>query len=1214
MSQPLTVSVLLKLIDKMSDPLKVAIAGSEKKLDSLGQKAQAAGQKMESIGLRLGGIGVAGQAGLSRLGLDLNTLVGKAFDAEKSLYGIATTAGLAGDKARVMVGQWTTAVNQIAVATNQSQERVTAAFQDMIAKGLTPETAVAMLKPIGQAATAAGADIQDMASAAQASFSKLKIPVEDVAKSLDIMAAAGKSGAFELRDMAGFFDKLTASAANLGISGQAGLAGLSAAAQIARRGTGDAAQAATNLDNFLGKLNASVTYKAFDEMGVDLGKLKDEAKASGDYIGYMATQIQKITGGDTAKVASLFNDIQAGAFVQGMLRDLDDYKTIRDEALAANGVAATDFATTMQSASAQVDQFKISASTAVTGGDAIKSIIESLTGLANWANTNPELAKWLIFGTAGAAIGGAAIAGIGAIVTAIGGLLPVLGTLAAFLIANPLVLTILGLAAVGVAAFKFGTFLSEQIDLAVQAVTGDKFASLGSKIYDMVQWFKGLPDKIKAAIKGWVADFKAVGANIMQGLIDGITAKYDAVIAKIKGLGAGVLSAIKGVLDIRSPSGEMEAIGEYTVQGMTLGMENEEATLVRTAGDIGTAAMDAFQKPFRDNKGRFLPADEAQRAAAEWQNASNDIERSLTDALMNAFEGGQDWASGFVDTLKNMFNNLVLKPIIQPIAQGISQMATQLVTGALGLGGSGVAGADGGILGSFSNGIGAYNSLSNLGTNALSYSAFGTSASNVVGSNLVISGSAQEAALAGQWAGGGYSVAPAAAGSMAAYGGALGGALYGYEKGGVRGGVIGGVAGYVGGAALAGGAAAAGGGIAAAGAGAMAGAGAALAAIPVWGWIALAALAIFGGGKVKPSNKGAGGSIDLTSGATSDLWNFTGKKQASQETLDARDGVLTSIGTFSGLLEKLGSGKLLGKVAIDFGERDGLQISRDGGAMKSYGSDPGVGLVAFLHELAAGTEGLDDSVKSMLQTFYGTSEEFFLFTGALITFQDYIKADPVKDVIDTINAAGKTAWQTWQAGDAVVRDLAANFDGSLNSALALSQATADRYQQELSFISQIQGLLISTSGMFDNSIEQIRLSVMDTSQKYDYWRTKTDEAFAALMVATDPNEIQRLSGLANQGANTAYGLLDETQKAGAAPEFIAFFEETKATTTERLNASQALIVSSHQDMAKVIEAAMDAAAAKMMEAAQVQLAAAQTPIAVSVDVSVDTPASVEVNG
>ncbi|AQS50563.1 hypothetical protein PAEH1_01545 [Paenalcaligenes hominis] len=72
---------------------------------------------------------------------------------------------------------------------------------------------------------------------------------------------------------------------------------------------------------------------------------------------------------------------------------------------------------------------------------------------------------------------------------------------------------------------------------------------------------------------------------------------------------------------------------------------------------------EAEQKYYQDM------ADTAKRAHEE-------IERSLTDALMRGFESGKDFGRNFIDTLKNMFGSLVLRPIIQPIAAGAAGMIT----------------------------------------------------------------------------------------------------------------------------------------------------------------------------------------------------------------------------------------------------------------------------------------------------------------------------------------------------------------------------------------------------------------------------------------------------------------------------------------------------------------------------------------------------------
>ena len=68
----------------------------------------------------------------------------------------------------------------------------------------------------------------------------------------------------------------------------------------------------------------------------------------------------------------------------------------------------------------------------------------------------------------------------------------------------------------------------------------------------------------------------------------------------------------------------------------------------------------------------------AKKAADEWERAADDINRSLTDALLRGFESGKGFAENLRDTLKNMFSTLVLRPIISaamsPVAGAINGM------------------------------------------------------------------------------------------------------------------------------------------------------------------------------------------------------------------------------------------------------------------------------------------------------------------------------------------------------------------------------------------------------------------------------------------------------------------------------------------------------------------------------------------------------------
>jgi hypothetical protein len=105
----------------------------------------------------------------------------------------------------------------------------------------------------------------------------------------------------------------------------------------------------------------------------------------------------------------------------------------------------------------------------------------------------------------------------------------------------------------------------------------------------------------------------------------------------------------------------------------------------------------------------------AQEAAREWQKAADSIQNSLTDALMRGFESGKDWAKNFVDTLKNLFGSLVLRPVIQAIAAPAAGGITSMFSSGASGGGSSLSSASS-LLGLGSFGSGASISMGNIGS------------------------------------------------------------------------------------------------------------------------------------------------------------------------------------------------------------------------------------------------------------------------------------------------------------------------------------------------------------------------------------------------------------------------------------------------------------------------------------------------------------------
>lgn len=232
-----------------------------------------------------------------------------------------------------------------------------------------------------------------------------------------------------------------------------------------------------------------------------------------------------------------------------------------------------------------------------------------------------------------------------------------------------------------------------------------------------------------------------------------------------------------------------EAVAELTAKKHELAAATEEeyAANLRAASAYAGEYKDAYEQAARDAAERARKLREkaglertrgekkaAKEAEDAWQKSADQINQSLTDALLRGFESGKGFAENLRDTLKNMFNTLVLRPIISAVMQPVSMVingVTQSALSAMGLGGNG-----GGILGMASNAStlnSGYNFLTGGGN--LGAMVFGNPYAYSMGVPGLTMGSQQAAMLAAQtgefgWAG---LSATSSAGSGAA-GGAAG--------------------------------------------------------------------------------------------------------------------------------------------------------------------------------------------------------------------------------------------------------------------------------------------------------------------------------------------------------------------------------------------------------------------------------------------------------
>ncbi|SFB30417.1 phage tail tape measure protein [Azotobacter beijerinckii] len=192
----------------------------------------------------------------------------------------------------------------------------------------------------------------------------------------------------------------------------------------------------------------------------------------------------------------------------------------------------------------------------------IKSLGSLASGIGAWARANPELAAGLVKVTA-------VIAAL-----AIGG-----GTLALILagLVGPLAMAKLGMATFGittsaalgpvlliigvVAALAAGAYLVWQNWGALGPMFAALWEGIKSQLGSLMTWFSGLPER-----------FKQFGADILQGLANGITGAFGSVKEAITGAGGAAIDWFKEKLGIHSPSRVFSQLGEYTMQGLEQGI------------------------------------------------------------------------------------------------------------------------------------------------------------------------------------------------------------------------------------------------------------------------------------------------------------------------------------------------------------------------------------------------------------------------------------------------------------------------------------------------------------------------------------------------------------------------------------------------------------------------------------------------------------------
>lgn len=499
------ISLTLVAFDKMSKVIRDAVNKSNSEFDKLQKKIKTTSETLDELGKNMAKVGAGMTLGGGAIAykLGITQAIPETLALEHQLRELGNIGQLSAKQLESMDKR----LGSISKYTNQFRSELAEGLNVLVASGVNPEKALDYMNVIGKTATAEQAAIIDISKTAFSVSDNLKVPIDDLAKSMDILAMSGKEGRFELKDMAAAFPSLTAGASMLGMRGTPAVASLGAALQVAMKGAGEASEAANNLENFIQKVTSPLAVKNFEEVfGINLKQvLIDAAEQGKDPILEVVEIMKQASGGDMFRISEVFQDKQVLNFLKPMLQNLDEYKRIKASALGADGVIDSDFSNMMTTTNEQIKLLKINMKELVFPH--LEGPLKALNNMLTTINKHPILQKGIFGAIIGTITLGVVLTTLGTACVLVGKLISGYGTFLKYTRDLTPVLTKL--------SAKMVEFFS------INSSSG-LIANLKKLNTNLKTDFAALPTNIAkstASLKEWiVTSVKAIPTNFMNGL------------------------------------------------------------------------------------------------------------------------------------------------------------------------------------------------------------------------------------------------------------------------------------------------------------------------------------------------------------------------------------------------------------------------------------------------------------------------------------------------------------------------------------------------------------------------------------------------------------------------------------------------------------------------------------------------------------------------
>jgi hypothetical protein len=253
---------------------------------------------------------------------------------------------------------------------------------------------------------------------------------------------------------------------------------------------------------------------------------------------------------------------------------------------------------------------------------------------------------------------------MGGLVLIVGPLLVVMGLLVAAIgtISAPVLAAVAALTTLGGLLAAFWPDLVKAKDAAV-AFVNEGLSRIGAAMDSAATAMRDGIDRGVAFVKQSFADllaylqalpqqFMQMGRDIIQGLADGITERWEAVKARVTGVGDSIKDGFRELFQIRSPSRVFHEMGGFLMQGLGNGITetaDQPISATKAAGQEISGAMDATARRIDQTfENAFVSLVTGAKSARQVVgDILNELARMLAQSAFRSFFGGGGKDPGF---------------------------------------------------------------------------------------------------------------------------------------------------------------------------------------------------------------------------------------------------------------------------------------------------------------------------------------------------------------------------------------------------------------------------------------------------------------------------------------------------------------------------------------------------------------------------------------